>query len=110
MKKITLTLLLLSAIYVLSAQSPAEVMAQKITVKMKDSLSLTETQQQNIYSINLQLHQLKSQAWQQYNNHDSLRVVVQRIENTRDSLYHGVLNDEKYTLYLQKKRVLVSNN
>lgn len=110
MKKITLTLLLLAIIHVLSAQSPAETMAQKIAVKMKDSLLLTETQQQNIYNINLQLHQLKAQAWQQYSNRDSLRVVVQRIENTRDSLYHGVLPAEKYTLYLQKKRVLVSNN
>jgi hypothetical protein len=92
------------------AQSPAEKLATRIAQKMTDSLSLTATQKSQLYTINMQLHNQKMTARQQHLQPDSMRVYIQKIENTRDGLYHGVLGDYKYTLYLQKKSRLVNNN
>ncbi len=60
MKILIICSLLFVAISV-SAQSPAEQLAGKIAQKMKDSLSLTEPQKEQIYSINMQLHNQKQE-------------------------------------------------
>lgn len=109
--KLLITIFLLCCFQLANAQSdPATALANKIAVKMKDSLSLTEQQQQQVYQLNLQLHQSKINVRQQYAGTDSLRLRVQWVENTRDSLYRGVLTTEQYLLYLQKKRNLINNN
>ncbi|MFT3823037.1 MAG: hypothetical protein QM731_03920 [Chitinophagaceae bacterium] len=111
MNKILLTVIIILAVTTVKAQeNPATVLASKIAQKMKDSLSLTTEQMQSIYTINMQLHQQKMAARQQYAGNPSLGNYIQKIENTRDSLYRPVLTDEKYQLYKSKKRNLVSNN
>jgi hypothetical protein len=94
----------------LKAQTPAEQLAVKIAQKMKDSLSLTELQKSQLYEINIQLNNSKSAARQQYTGSDSLGIKIQKIENTRDSLYSQILTEPQFLLYRQKKRNLVNNN
>lgn len=91
--------------------TPAEQVANKIAVKMKDTLSLSATQQQQVFAINMQLHNQKNAIRNQYPGNDSLiKVSVQRIENKRDSLYRSIIGETNYIIYRQKKRNLVNNN
>jgi hypothetical protein len=90
-------------------QSPvSEQIAHKIANKMKDSLGLSDQQCKGIFNINMQLHQQKHDARQQDPGNPSLGSYLQRIENTRDSLYKAILPDDKFILYKQKKRYLIS--
>jgi hypothetical protein len=111
MKKVFIILSLLIFSHTVKAQStPAEQLAEKLAQKMKDSLSLSSSQKQQLYSINMQLHSNKLLVRQQYAGSDSLIINLQKVENTRDSLYKPVLTQQQYDLYRQKKRSLVSNN
>ncbi len=113
MKKFMVCLMLLcsgSFCYSQAQLSPEQEIAGRIAQKMKDSLSLNNHLRDQIYNINLQLHNQKATVRQQYAVQDSVRIHVQRIENTRDSLYKGVLSSEKFLLYKLKKRNLVSMN
>lgn len=110
MKYNLLVLTLLLSVAFCNGQSPAETLANKIAGKMKDTLSLTDSQRIQVYNINMQLHNQKIAIRQQYAGSDSLNAKIQSVENTRDSMYHIILADEKYTLYLQKKINLVNNN
>lgn len=94
----------------LAQQTHGEAYAEKVAVRMKDSLQLSVQQKDQLYQINLQLHQSKMAKRQQYASMDSLHVHIQRVENMRDSLYRAVLSEEKYQLYLQKKQTLLNNN
>jgi hypothetical protein len=94
----------------INAQTPGEQIANRIANKMKDTLQLSDSQRVQIYQINLQLNQQKANLRTQYTNIDSLRIKIQLVENNRDALYHDILSEEKYYLYLQKKRNLVNNN
>lgn len=96
--------------FAVSAQSVAEQLADKIARKMKDSLLLTDQHKNQLYTLNMQLHQQKQIAFARYRGSDSLRIHLQRIENSRDSLYSTVLPPEKFQLYKQKKRALVTND
>lgn len=77
---------------------------------MKDSLQLSEQQKLELYTVNLQLHNLKVQQRQQYTGTDSLQFKLQKVENRRDSLYRAILPPDKYLIYRQKKAMLVNNN
>lgn len=77
---------------------------------MRDTLSLSGAQRDSVYAINMRLHSLKMSLRQQYQLSDSLRYKMQRVENTRDSLYLPVLGSDKYSLYLTKKKNIVNNN
>jgi broad specificity polyphosphatase/5'/3'-nucleotidase SurE len=90
--------------------TPAIQLADKIAQKMKDSLGLNQQKKTEIYNINLQIHDWKTQVRVQYATSDTLGRVIQRAENRRDSLYRNVLTTNQYSLYLQKKRNLVNNN
>ena len=103
-------LVLLVAANNVNAQSASEQIADKIAQKMKDSLSLSTQQKTQLYTINIQLSDQKASVRQQYTGTDSLRIKMQRVENSRDSLYRPVLGEEKFILYRQKKRNLVNNN
>lgn len=93
------------------SQSPADSLARRIAGRMKDTLLLTPQQETYLYTINMQLHVQKLSARQIHaGNVDSVRVNIQRIENTRDSLYRTVLQDAQYTQYIHRKRNLVNNN
>lgn len=112
MKKqmIVLLVFITSALLCEAQSTPSELLAQKIALKMKDSLLLSGIQKDQVYTINMQLHEQKTLARQQSPALDSLGLKIQRIENRRDSLYRGVLTEEQYILYRQKKRNLVNNN
>jgi hypothetical protein len=100
--------------YVLHAQTPtptpAQQVASRIAIKMKDTLGLNVNQQTQIYTINLNINNRKMMVRQQFTNVDSIRIKTQRIERSRDLLYQAVLPPPKYNLYLQKKRNLVTAN
>ena len=109
------TILLITVLFIISAvafaqQSPGEALAEKIAKRMKDSLQLSVQQQAQVYQVSLQLHTAKMSKWQQYAGTDSLRIQIQRVENTRDSLYRPVLSQQQYELYLAKKGNLINNN
>jgi hypothetical protein len=111
MKKIFLILISACFFSKTEAQtSPAEQLADKVAQKMKDSLSLSSSQKQQLYNINMQLHSSKLQMRQQYIGTDSVSLKIQRVENMRDSLYKPVLTQQQYELYLQRKKNLVSSN
>jgi 50S ribosomal subunit-associated GTPase HflX len=113
MKKILLLFIVSTSALCVSAQTglPAEQLATKIASKMQDSLNLTVPQQQQVFAINMQLHNQKTAIRNQYSGNDSLiRVNIQRIENKRDSLYRPLIGETNYILYRQKKRNLVNNN
>lgn len=105
-----LTIMLLMTAEILQAQPPAEQLANRIAQKMKDTLSLTDSQKSRLYDINMQLHSQKMAARKPSAQSDLLRAAFQKIENTRDSLYYIVLADDKFILYKQKKSRLVNNN
>ncbi len=111
MKKVLfIPFLLLLSNFCFSQTSPADVVAFNISVKMKDSLSLTDDQRQQVFHVNLQINQQKSNTWKTHSNSDSLHLKLQLIENTRDSLYVPILNNYQYELYLIKKKNLVRAN
>jgi hypothetical protein len=88
----------------------ANLVAQKIAKKIKDTLGLTAQQRNQLFQVNMDLNNQKQQVRQQTTIQDSLVARFQRIENKRDTLYFPILGAEKYQLYLQKKRNLVNNN
>jgi hypothetical protein len=100
----------MTAGFVHAQNTAAEQLAENIARKMKDSLSLTEQEKNHVYGINLLLSNQKTAVRQQYSAPDSLRYHLQRVENSRDSLYREILNEEKFLLYRQKKRNLINNN
>jgi hypothetical protein len=111
MKKIFLLFfLVIAANIVLRAQTPSEQLAEKISRKMKDSLSLTDAQKMLLYNINMNISNQKLALRQEVTNVDSLRSKTQRVENLRDSFYRQVLTEEQFTLYKQKKSRLINNN
>ncbi|HYD20791.1 MAG TPA: hypothetical protein VEB40_04890 [Flavipsychrobacter sp.] len=111
MKAVFILLLVIAAPRLYAQTSnPATELAEKIAVKMKDTLGLTNVQKGQVYDVNLQLHEAKMAKRQQYTGTDSLQIHIQRVENMRDSLYRTVLGEEKYQLYLEKKKNLVNNN
>ncbi len=85
-------------------------LARKIAGKMKDSLSLTATQTNQVYETNLSLLDRKKQAMTSGMSRDSIGKALQRIENSRDSLYRLILPVEKFEIYRTKKRRLLNNN
>lgn len=88
----------------------AKQVAEKIATKLFDSLHLNAVQRSQVYSINMQLYQLKGSARERYAESDSLVSVSQKIENTRDSLYSKVLTGVQFLNYAGKKRNLVNND
>lgn len=91
-------------------ESPGETLAQKIAQRMTDSLSLSADLKGKIYGINMQLHNQKMQARKESQDMNVVSSELQKIENTRDSLYRTVLPPEKFLLYKDKKTRLVNNN
>lgn len=89
--------------------TPAQQLAAHIADRMKDSLSLTAAQRGQIFSINMRMHNDKMAKRGLYGNRDSVGRHLQLIENSRDSLYHKVLSEAQYGLYLKKKGRLLGN-
>ncbi len=92
--------------------STAVQLAAKMADCMRDSLGLSDAQRQQVYNVNISLHNSKSQAWTQYaNNRARLQNELQNIESTRDSLYNIILGPAgKYQLYISKKANIIKSN
>ena len=110
MKCLLILFALLSFSFANGQSSPATQVATKVSQKMKDSLLLTDAQKDLVYEINMQLHFQKANVWGQSLSDSIRRVEIQKVENTRDSLYKPVLSEQQYQQYKQMKRNLVSNN
>ena len=95
---------------IIAQTNTAELLSKKIAQRMKDSLQLSNSQQQHIYTINMQIHQLKAGVWAQYSNTDSITRGIQGIEGKRDSLYRAVLTEMQFSQYRLKKRYIVNSN
>jgi hypothetical protein len=110
MKYLLIAMILFFSAQGLHAQTiPATTVANNIAQKMKDSLSLTDAQKTQIYTLNMQLHDQKMGMRQQYAGNSLLREKIQLVENTRDSLYNTVLNEQQFNVYRQKKHNLLNN-
>jgi len=109
MKKIIATIIIIALAQTGHAQTPAESLSHKMAQRMKDSLALSETQQSQIFQVNMSLHQQKMAVRQLYNHSDSMRVHIQAIENSRDSLYKPFLTEAQFQGYRQKKKNIVRN-
>jgi hypothetical protein len=94
------------------AQQPtmAEQLSARIARKIRDTLQLSAEQQEQLYQINMLLHQRKMDARRQHPSPAEAAPYIQIIENSRDSLYRQVIPADRYGLYQQKKTKLVSNN
>lgn len=92
------------------AQTIATEIANKQAQKMKRDLVLNDSVSQCLYNINIQIHNRKMYIRQQNIAKDSTVYYIQKIENSRDSLYQKVLSENQYLLYKQKKRELLNNN
>jgi archaellum component FlaG (FlaF/FlaG flagellin family) len=114
MKKIIITIVvcfLCQQIKAQAANAAATQLANHIAQKMKDTLNLTQAQRNQVYDVNLLLHNQKQQArTQNTGTPQQLTLQIQNIEKTRDSLYQPILTAPQYELYRQKKRNLVTNN
>ena len=93
-----------------SGNQVAENLAKKIADRMKDSLGLSEQQRNSIFDVNMQIHNQKMEKRKQYVNDPLLGNKLQKVENTRDSLYRAVLPEDKFILYKKKRTNIVNNN
>ncbi len=110
LKHLIFLTLTFSSINTFAQVSPNEKVTQRITKNLIDSLGLSEKQSIQINDINKQLQEFKMEQWKIYSNRDSLRMAIQRIENTRDSLYKAVISEESFIKYKKKKASLINNN
>jgi hypothetical protein len=113
MKKIIALLLFLLAHTLAFSQndSIAIKVSTKIANALKEALDLTEDQRKSLFAANMKLHEEKNLVRNKYAGSDSLRFCLQQVENKRDSLYHQIITDEeKFSLYADKKRILINAN
>jgi hypothetical protein len=106
--KIVLTLLFLTAPFVLAAQSNQEKSSLFLADKLRDSLLLSAKQHQELYTVNLIIEEEKKNIRSLYDDPYQLRKKVQNIENKRDSLYQEVFNAEQFILYKNRKSTLLN--
>lgn len=90
-------------------QDAGIILANRMADKLRDSLSLSSTQRDQLFSINIELHNRKMAARSGSQNRDSIGILFQQIENKRDSFYGTVLLEPQFLVYKQKKRYLISN-
>jgi len=94
----------------LQAQTKAEEISGKIANNLKDSLQLTVIQRNAVFDINMRLAVAKSDVRNKYQQQDSMRIYMQRVENTRDSLYKAILNEQQFLQYKKRKYTLLNVN
>ncbi|WP_291914523.1 hypothetical protein [Chitinophaga sp. CB10] len=74
-----------------------------ICKRMQDSLHIDEMQLNNIMKINMEITRKKQQARLDNKDEIKLRMKIQTVENTRDSLFSNVLTVEQFRIYKAKK-------
>jgi len=90
------------------AQTNQEKSSKYLAERLRDSLSLTEKEYQELFKINLILEEQKKNARSM--NEDILIKTkkVQKIENSRDSLYAIILNPKQLEAYKHRKSSLLN--
>lgn len=109
-KVMLLTLLSFSTVRLYAQFSDSTLMLRSIRISnmFRDSLRLTVQEYNRINQINFQILKQKTTIMQDTANRLQTGRNIQRVENTRDSLYQIVLPAEKFLLYRQLKPVLLS--
>ena len=87
--------------------SQTDSLANLLAQKMKDSLSLTSEQKNQIYTINTTILTRDSNLRKMFIGSKSLISYLELLGEQRDSLYKSALPNDKYLLYLSKKRNIV---
>lgn len=88
----------------------ADMLAQFISQKMKDSLGLTQKQADEVYKINMKINDQKNKARQKIQDQVLLTKAIQKIENERDNMYMKILPASSVQLYKTKKNKIVSGS
>ena len=111
MKNLRFAILLLVVFICSQSYSQSDIseeVSRKINNQMKDNLGLSDTEVAKLNQVNLKLHQHKMEVRKLFAETDSLSKYMQRIENSRDSLYSTILSKEKYSIYLKNKKQLIN--
>ena len=110
--KVLMSFLLVVCAYGVKGQTAdsADLLAEKIANRMRDSLGLTVSIRDSIFVINKQINSEKKEKMTSSGDYETVRKQIQQIENKRDSLYQAVLPTEKFLLYKQKKALLIRND
>ena len=85
-------------------------LAHRITQKLSDSLLLSVEQRRQAFAINRWVDSSKVAVIRAYHGQDSLNILMEKLERTRDSLYLRILTDKQFEQYGLHKRTLVLNN
>ena len=96
--------------YSQAQQAPDSVLrkrADAAAMRMRDSLALNNAEFTRIQVVNFQLIKQKTTQMNRAESHEVKRQKIQRIENTRDSLYQKILPASKYERYLRLKHLLI---
>lgn len=109
-KVIILIYVFLFLCFSINAQTVSSDISLKIAQKMKGSLLLTDAQFNSIFNINVALANNKKSTRSQYSTMDSIISKMQKIENSRDSLYKTILTQYQFDVYFKNKQRIVNNN
>lgn len=88
----------------------ADMLAQYMSQKMKDSLGLTQKQADEVYKVNMKINDQKNKARKKIQDRALLTKVIQKIENERDDMYMKILPATSVQLYKAKKNKIVSGS
>lgn len=83
--------------------------SRRLSNLLKDSLSLSTEEAEQLFTISLTLSQQKKAAFQ-LQDRALIGKQLQVIENSRDSLYQQVLRPELFELYKRKKVQLLNKS
>jgi len=85
-------------------------LTHRITQKLSDSLLLSADQRRRAFAINRWIDSSKVAVVCIYHGRDSLNILMEKLEHTRDSLYQRLLTDKQLMQYGLHKRTWVLNN
>lgn len=85
-------------------------LAHRISQKLSDSLLLSADQRRQAFAINRWIDSSKVVVVRTYHGRDSLNILMEKLERTRDSLYQRILPDKQFVQYGMHKRTWVLNN
>lgn len=86
-------------------------LAFKIAKNVKDSLNLTPGKESDLQAANNEVINYQQKAILKYKQQrDSLAIYLQKAESLRDLKYKHILGDSLYSIYKQKKAVLIKVN
>jgi len=85
-------------------------LTHRITQKLSDSLLLSADQRRQAFAINRWVDSSKVAVIRTYHGQDSLNILMEKLEHTRDSLYQRLLTDKQLMQYGLHKRIWVLNN